>query len=465
LRGKKVLVVGLGRRGGGVGVARWAAGQGAEVVVTDLGGAEELAEPVAALDGLPIEFVLGGHDGVDLGWADLVIRNPAVPAKSPLLVRARDLGKPIAMEMGLFLESTEGRALGITGSKGKTTTSYALRHLLDGSFPRVTLAGNMGISALDQRPLAANELAVLEISSFQAEGIADSRVAPEVFVVTNLLEDHLDRYRTVDQYHEAKVAVLDHQDRSSWAILPSRFQDRAKLEGRVRGRCAYFEAAGEPIPPGADGVFSSAGRLRARWGGDELELVPLDDLPLAGEHNVSNIGAAVGAALAVGVSAEAIRDRLRSLPVLDDRQELVATVDGVEYVNDSAATMPAATAASIRTYAGRDIVLIAGGTSKNLEPEPLASPVAELAREVVLLQGDATEGIRSAIRSRGHDRQLGPFDSMEAALEAARLVAHPGSVVLLAPGATSFGMFEDEFDRGAKFRDAVRAMLAAAKSG
>jgi UDP-N-acetylmuramoylalanine--D-glutamate ligase len=464
MQGKRVLVVGLGRRDGGVGVARWAVGQGAEVAVTDLSDAEELRDSVAALKGLPIRFVLGSHDEADVDWADLLIRNPAIPDGSRMLTRARKLETPIAMEIGLFLDSTAARVVGITGSKGKTTASFALGHLIDDSFPRVSVAGNMGISALDQPTLAADNVAVLEISSFQAEGMAEFRVAPDVFVVTNLLEDHLDRYSTIERYHEAKVSVLDHQGPGDWAILPSKLDDRMKLEGRARGRRAYFEAAGEPLPPGADGVFASAGILRAHWQGEEFDLGALADLPLAGAHYVSNVAAAASAALAVGAGVDAIRARLGSLPRLDHRQEPVATIDEVEYVNDSAATMPEATAASIRTYAGRDIVLIAGGSSKRLNPWPLAVAVAELARAVVLLEGDATEGIAAALRGRGFDSLHGPVGSMEAAVKEASSLARPGSVVLLAPGATSFGMFEDEFDRGAQFRDAVRAVQIAGRA-
>jgi UDP-N-acetylmuramoylalanine--D-glutamate ligase len=322
----------------------------------------------------------------------------------------------------------------------------------------------MGISALDQPALAKDEIAVLEISSFQAEGLAESRIAPDVFVVTNLLEDHLDCYSTIEQYHEAKAAVLDHQDQDDWAILPSRLFDRTRLEGRARGRRAYFEADGEPLPPGTDGVFASDGVLRANWEGEELELIALSDLPLDGAHNVSNASAAVVAALAVGVTLDAIRKRLASIPQIEHRQMPVATIDGVEYVNDSAATMPEATRASLRTFAGRDIILIAGGSDKKLKPRPLALAAAKLARTVVLLEGSATDGIREALLAVGVSSLLGPFDSIEAAVEAAKAKARPGSVVLLAPGAASFGMFVDEFDRGAKFRSAVLGIPADAGS-
>jgi UDP-N-acetylmuramoylalanine--D-glutamate ligase len=423
--------------------------------VTDLGDEDHLSRSIAELSDLSIRYVLGRHEEADLSWADLVVRNPAIPHDSDFLSRARELGVPIAMELALFIESTAGTVVGVTGSKGKTTTSFAIHHLMSGSFPRVGLAGNMGISAINQDRFGKDDVAVIEVSSFQAEGMTDVGVAPDVFVITNLLEDHLDRYSGIEEYHEAKVSVLDHQGEDSWAILPSHLPDTVDLDDRRHGRRAYFGT--EPPPdPQADAVFATDGVLRARWQGAEITLGSLSDLPIQGRHYAENIAAAAAAAMALGVSPEEIGDRLPSLPTIEHRQEHVAEVDGVDYVNDSAATVPAATAASVTTYASRDIVLIAGGSSKRLDPEPLALPVAELARAVVLLDGDATEGIRAALRSRGFDDFHGPLGSMGEAVETAAALAKPGSVVLLAPGATSFGMFADEFDRGSQFREAVR---------
>jgi UDP-N-acetylmuramoylalanine--D-glutamate ligase len=459
LQGKKVLVLGLGRKGGGVGVARWAVANGAEVVVTDLGREDELRSSIEELDALPVRFALGRHDAADVEWADLVIRNPAIPSDSWVLERARELGTPVTMEIALFLQSTRAPVVGITGTKGKTTTSYATHHLVTGSFARAEIVGNMGISALAQAGLRADGIAVAEVSSFQAEGLAEARIAPVVFVVTNLLEDHLDRYPSLEAYHEAKVAVFDHQGPGDWAILPSRRYDRERLDGRVRGRLAYFQSAGEPLPEGADGVWVSKGVLRGRWAGEEIELVPVTELPIVADHYASNAAAAACAALAAGVAPGTVRDRLRSLRPRPDRQELVATVDGVDYVNDTTATAPAATAASIRTYEGRDVILIAGGADKGgLDPAPLATAVVEAVRTVVLLEGTATDGIAAALRAEGYESVVGPLGSMDAAVAEARAVAEPDAVVLLAPGAASVGLFEDEFHRGAEFRRAVQAV-------
>jgi UDP-N-acetylmuramoylalanine--D-glutamate ligase len=285
--------------------------------------------------------------------------------------------------------------------------------------------------------------------------MAEHGISPHIFAITNLLEDHLDRYANVDAYHEAKGAVLDHQKEDDWAILPSRRFDRERLEPRTRGRVAYFEAAGEPLPGGAQGVSCSGGVLRARWNGSEVELVRVDALPMKAEHYLSNIAAAACVALAAGAEPESLRDPLRSLRPLKDRQEIVATLDEILYVNDTTATMPAAAAASIRSYSGRDLVVIAGGASKWLDPTPLAVAASALARHVVLLDGPATAGIERALHHQGFSAISAPYDSMASAVIAAESLACPGSIVLLAPGASSFGMFQNEFDRGRKFREAV----------
>jgi UDP-N-acetylmuramoylalanine--D-glutamate ligase len=386
--------------------------------------------------------------------------NPAVPKDLPFLRAARELGKPVTMEMTLFLEAIPTPAIGVTGTKGKTTTCFATHHLLSGSYPRAELVGNMGRSAVASLA-KAGEIAVVELSSFQTEGLAEAQLAPTTFVVTNLLEDHLDRYPHPAAYHEAKARVLDYQREGDWAILSTRPDDRSVLERRVRGRIAYFQSEGQPLPQGAEGVGIAAGKLVARWQDSEAELIDIELLPKPGEHYASNTGAAACAALANGIHPEEIGERLRDLPLIEHRQELVGTVGGVAYINDTTATAPAAAAASVRAYADRDIVLIAGGSSKRLDPSPFSEPIAGSVRMVMLLEGTATGEIREALIAGGQEAIYGPFGTMEQAVSMARRVAEAGTVVLLAPGAASFGMFTDEFARGSAFRSAV-VMLASA---
>src|SRR6478735_6096462 len=207
LAGKRATLLGLGKHGGGVGVARYLADQGAIVTVTDAKPAAELAESVSALDGLPIRFVFGGHDEADFtpAGADLVVRNPSVPRQAPLLELARSTGVPVEMEMSLFLRHVPGPVIGITGTKGKTTTSTMLAAMLQSWKPDAALAGNMGISALALLPsLKSDQPVVLELSSWQLEGMDEHHLSPHIAVLTNISPDHLNTYSSFDAYADTK---------------------------------------------------------------------------------------------------------------------------------------------------------------------------------------------------------------------------------------------------------------------
>ena len=456
MRGKRVLVLGLGRHGGGIGTALWAVRGGAEVVVTDLASESDLRPALAELEGLPIRYRLGGHDPADLDWADVVIRSPAVPNHAPILAQARERGVPVTTEMAIFFESARGQTIGVTGSKGKTTTSSIVHHIVSDSYAWAKALGNMGVSAVQHADMPANGVATIEISSFQAEGLTEQGLAPSVLVVTNLLEDHLDRYdNDIELYHEAKARLLDGQGPDGWAILPSSPYERGRLGPRVKGRRAYFQVRDHPLPDGADGVWRSGEVLRSRWAEREFELLPVEELPLGADHYVSNVAAATCAALAAGVSPGRVSARLRTLELVPHRQEPVAVVDGVSYINDTTATIPAAAAASISSYPSGYIYLIAGGADKALDTTPLVEAIAQHVAGVSFLKGTATAAMIDRLRRHGYGAISGPHSSMAAAVSDARARAAIGDTVLLAPGAASFGLFSNEFDRGEKFRQAV----------
>ncbi|MDQ3934857.1 MAG: UDP-N-acetylmuramoyl-L-alanine--D-glutamate ligase [Actinomycetota bacterium] len=463
LTGRRVLILGLGRNQGGAGVARWAAERGAALRVTDLRDERALRPSLDALTDVEVEeYVLGGHREEDVEWADLVIRNPAVPREAPILEQARRLGKPVLMEMALFAMTTEATLVGITGTKGKTTATNVAYELIAASGTPAVMVGNMGIPALQYGALSPDTVAVAEISSFHVEGMHEARLSPPVAVFTNLLRDHLDRYATFEEYIEVKASMIDFQEPSHWAVVPWTCPHRDVIERRVRGRRAYFAAGGER-PPGEHVVWSDGTAIEVAWEGRTQRLCAVDDLPHRGAHNVANVCAGVCAALLAGVSAEVAAERLPSLRPVENRLESVATVAGVQYVNDTTATTPDAAAAGTRSFPGRDLVLIAGGGEKGLDQAITADAAAERARAVVLLPGEATDRLVEELRARGLSNLAGPVASMAEAVEAASGLAREGTVVLLSPGATSFTLFHDEFDRGGQFRDAVRGLAAAAE--
>jgi UDP-N-acetylmuramoylalanine--D-glutamate ligase len=450
LRGWRVLVMGLGSRQGGLGVARYLVEQGAQVRVTDLRPREGLTDTLADLAGLPIGYTLGEHVAADFDWADVVVRNPAVRAESSWLAYARERGKRVEMEMTLFFRACLAPIVGVTGTKGKTTTTTLLHAMLLQKWPTAALAGNMGRSALEQlATLDPNVPVALELSSFQLEALDEHEFSPHVAVITNISEDHLDRYPSFDAYARVKGAVARHGCHGDRLVSPARdvLIDRVTLDSPMR-RVTF----GVAPHTGRYALWIESDHFGGRWAGEPIDLGSVSALRLPGEHSRLNALAAAGAALALGVSAEHVRRAIAAFSGVPNRLEHVATIAGVDYVNDSAATAPAAAIAALRAYAGRDVVVIAGGSEKHLALDALADELAVSARRVVLLAGAATPRLESLLRARGYAAIDGPHGSMEMAVRAASAVARAGSVVLLSPGCASFGLFRDEFHRGDEFK-------------
>ena len=454
--GKRALVMGLGIHGGGLGVARFLATHGADVTVTDLRPAEQLAEPLAHLAGLPIRYVLGEHRVEDFTDADLVVRNPAVPRESPLLAAARAAGVAIEMEMSLFFRHCPAPIIGITGTKGKTTTTSLCAAMLAAWREDTVVAGNMGISALEQLDGIGPETpVVIELSSWQLEGLAEYGLSPHIALVTNLSPDHLNRYGTMADYAEAKRGIVRWQRPGDVAILN---RDDALVRAFGTDTSAVVVHFGAQ-DGGDQGAWLAGERLHWRLDGREYA-APRATLRVPGEHNAINALAAGLAALAAGAPFAAVAAGLASFTGVRDRLESLGTVAGVEYINDTTATAPAAAAAALLAMT-KPTVLIAGGSEKHTDFTEFAAVAARVPKAIVLLRGDSLERLTRALLDAGlHPARLhSAAGSMDEAVGWARDLVAPGEVVLLSPGCASFGMFRNEFHRGDMFRAAV-AQLA-----
>jgi UDP-N-acetylmuramoylalanine--D-glutamate ligase len=453
LAGRRVLVMGLGLLGGGVAAARYAVGQGAaEVVVTDLRSAELLAPSLARLEGLPIRYVLGGHDEADFRHAEVVVRNPGVRRDSPYLRAAADAGARVEMEIAWFLRACPGPIAGVTGTRGKSTTTVLLHAILERAGMRPLLGGNLGgIETLSLLPeITPNRWTVLELGNWMLEGLHPIRRSPHLAIFTNLLPDHLNSYASMDDYGEAKTAIYRYQRPDDIAIF-NHDND-------------YTRRYGEEVPSEHVWFYSPArGSAWPRGHEDDAEpFAYAEEIRLRGAHNLGNVQAAALAASLAGVAPEAIRAAVGEFQGVPHRLEVVRVLDGVTYVNDSASTAPVAGLAALRSFA-EPIVLIAGGNSKNLESAEYAAAAAARCKRVVLLAGNASDAfaaeVRAATARQGvPDPVEGPYDDLAAAVAAARAAAAPGDVVLLSPGFTSFGMFLHEFDRGDRFRALVQGL-------
>lgn len=460
-KGKRVTIMGLGTRGGGLGVARYLAVQGAIVTVTDRRSEAELAGSMRELDGLPIRYVLGRHDERDFTreGADIVVRNPGVRRNSPLLQLARENGVTVEMEMSLFFRACPAPIVGITGTKGKTTTSTICASILRSWDARTVLAGNMGISALEQLPRITPDMPVIiELSSWQLEALDEHRLAPHIAVLTNISEDHLDAYDGFADYAATKRIIARHQTAADYLIV-----NRDDVEAWT----ARKETAAQIVPFGMSALEEPGMWIEDRtliWRTTtEREQFQIPDNPaLTGSRQAANAAAAVATAMLLGATREAVAEGLRGFRGIKDRFERIADVEGVEYINDTSATAPVAAIAALERLPDRRVHLIAGGAGKQTDLSSFADAVRDRVHDVYLLEGSATPDLSALLKSRDVAIR-GVFDSMAEAVDAATASASVGDVVLLSPGCASFGLFRDEFDRGDKFREAVQAVSDRAK--
>jgi UDP-N-acetylmuramoylalanine--D-glutamate ligase len=428
-RGRRVVVMGLGRFGGGVAAARWLARRGAEVAVTDLAPASSLAESLGALRDVPIaHYRLAGHDEADFRRADWVVVNPAVKPDNPLLALARRAGARLTSEIELFLRHCPAPVVGVTGSNGKSTTAAMTAAALRADGRRAWLGGNLGGSLLEKLDdIRPGDWCVLELSSFQLHYLADDVPWPAVAVVTGFSPNHLDWHGSLAQYAAAKQRLLLRQGPDGAAVLNLADAEVARWRGLVRGRLVE-PAAGGQLPP----------------------------LGVPGEHNRVNAALAAAAARAAGCSEDAIRRGLAGFGGLPQRLEWVATVAGRRFYNDSAATTPESTAAALRSLDGA-VWLLAGGRNKGFDLDRLAREIARRAAGAALF-GATAEALRARLAAADPAFPAADCRTLDAALWWCWERSRPGEAILLSPGMASTDQFLNYQQRGERFVALVGAL-------
>ena len=449
--GKRVTVMGLGLFGGGVAAAQYFADRGAAVIVTDTRTREDLAESIDQIDGVNVSLRLGGHDTEDFTETDLVIANPAVPLDNPYLKAARDAGVPIDAELNLFFRACPAPIVGVTGSNGKSTTAALIAHLLESTGRTTYLGGNIGRSLLtDAERIAPHDVVVLEISSFQLEYLDRDRVSPHVAVVMNLRPNHLDRHKTMENYRAVKQHIVEHQSADDVAILNADDEAVLSMQEATAAQPVLFSMRA----PVKEGTWLDGDTVHYRRGGQESLVGGLDRLQIPGRHNLQNVCAAVAAAAVMGVDPEAMREALASFQPLPHRQQKIAERAGVVHVDDSIATNPDSVAAALSCCEG-NVVLIAGGSPKDIPYDAMVDPIVQKVKLLVLV-GQTAVDIETAVRSVNSETpEIIQAGTLERAVEVAREHAVAGDVVLLSPGCASFDQFHNFRERGERFQELV----------
>ena len=445
--------MGLGLHGGGNGVIRFLADAGAKVTVTDLKSEKELSGSLEKLSNLKnIVFILNQHRPEDFSQTDLVIKNPAVPWTNKYIQLARKNNIPVEMDSSLFFKLCKNKIIGVTGTRGKTTTASLIYEILRSAGKNPLKVGIGQVSVLDKlQELKNDSVVVFELSSWRLSALGRAKLSPEIAVLTNIFQDHLNYYANMDEYFQDKKYIFASQKKSDFCVLNWDDERLNKLESQVNSQLIKFS---KNKLEADSSIYISAGVIYANWNNKEEKIMELAEITLKGAHNLSNILASIGAAKALGISAESIRKGILAFRGLPHRLEFVRELDGVNYYNDTAATSPDGAISSLNSFTEK-LVLLVGGSDKNLDMKDLAKAIKNKTDRVIFLEGIGTDKLIAELRNLGEMENFTVADSMEKAVALARDLAKAGDVVLLSPGTASFGLFVNEFDRGDKFKLAV----------
>ncbi len=447
LKGKRVLVVGLGRSG--LAAALFLRRHGAQVTVSDVRSAQALEHEIPMLleEGIAVEA--GGHGLLTFRRQDLLVLSPGVPLDTPEIRQVRAFGQAIIGEVELASRFLKGKTLAITGSNGKTTTTTLCGAILKASGVPTFVGGNIGVPVVALTDESRDDgWNVLEISSFQLESIDTFR--PEIAVLLNITPDHLDRHGSFERYRDAKERIFANQSAGDYLVLNADDEVASRAAARAHSQVFWFSRT-RVVRQGAF-VLNGVVMFRSSEQSAAEPVLPVSAIPLRGVHNLENVLAAVVASRLAGVPAEVIEASVTGFQAVEHRLEFVAQVRGVDYYNDSKATNVDAASKAIASFDG-GVHLILGGKDKDSDYRVLRPLLAERVRAVYTI-GAAAEKIEMHLAGSVSVRRA---RTLEAAIEQASAAAVAGETVLLAPACSSFDQFRSYEDRGEQFKQMVHA--------
>ncbi|MDP2683700.1 MAG: UDP-N-acetylmuramoyl-L-alanine--D-glutamate ligase [bacterium] len=452
---KKVTIMGLGLHGGGLAITKWLAKQGAKILVTDTKTKKELKESIEKLKKYKITYVLGKHREQDFKNRDIIIKNPGVPKESKYLKMAQKNNIPIETDMSIFFGLCKAKIIGVTGTKGKSTSASLIYKILKSEYNNVVLAGNIRISPLEILDEINNEtLVVLELSSWQLEDMNHIKKSPKISLMTNLLPDHLNRYKSMSDYIKSKKIIFKYQNESDIAILNYDNDLTKNIFNELKAKKIVYS---KNYIKNDNSVYIKNGWIKYRYEKRDNIVLPVKDIKLPGQHNLENVLSAIAVAKILNISNQNIRKSVKSFKGIPDRLELIRTWKGIKFYNDTTATAPDAAIVGLKSFKD-GVILIAGGYDKNLQYNKFSKEIFNKAYFTILFKGTATKKIIIEFKKIDY-QSYQVVNNMDEAVEmAVKKIPNQCKKILLSPGAASFGIFINEFDRGDQFKRKVKSL-------
>lgn len=447
--GKKALVCGMARSG--IAAAKLLNRLGARVTLQDMKKREEISADVLALEGEGIVLYTGANPDEIACAQDLIVLSPGIPCDLPFIAAAEEAGIEVISEVELAYRLTPCPITAITGTNGKTTTTTLTGEIMKTAYSGTAVVGNIGIPYSEEvERLTEKDWVVAEISSFQMEKAKEFH--PHISAVLNITPDHLNRHKTMDVYIAMKERVFAKQTAADFCILNHGDAACRKMADKTAAKVFFFDSS-ETL---AEGIYLDGDAIEVRWGAINETLIHVDELQILGVHNYENVMAAAAMGICAGIALDTIRAVLKGFAGVAHRIEYVATVDGVDYYNDSKGTN---VDASIRAVLAmkKPIVLIGGGYDKGSSFDEWTKLFPGRVKHLVLI-GVTAPKVRASAEKFGFTA-ISDCETFEEAVDLCREKAEDGDCVLLSPACASWGMFDNYEQRGDMFKEQVRGYL------
>ena len=400
------------------------------------------------------EFSLGENYLSKLQGFDLILRSPSCLPTIPELVAEAERGALVTTEIELLIKMCPAKIIGVTGSDGKTTTTSLIYAILKEAGYNTWLGGNIGIPLFTKLPeMKSDDIVVLELSSFQ---LMEMNVSPSISVITNITPNHLNIHKDYEEYIDAKKNIFKYQDENGILVLNYDNEITKECGKEANGKVIYFSSQ-EKLE---NGFIVDEGVIKECEDGVRKHIMECKSAKLRGIHNYQNICTALAATKTL-VDTEKAVETIKEFNAVEHRLEFVREVNGIKWYNDSASSSPTRTISGINAFEGEEIILIAGGYDKNLDYTPLAKPVVDNVKALILM-GQTSNKIFDAVtiemEKQNKNVKIYMCNSLQEVMDTARRIANPGQVVLFSPGSASFDMFKNAYDRGNQFKNLVLNM-------